>query len=195
MHLPAPHRVSQGSSVPLRLSPHSQATSHGPTNSVGWCWFSRLQRGSQHTSVIQPTETGLTWPGDMANLTQYLHRHFVQCEEKRRNLKPDGCKCSGLLLLVAVCSWIRLEWYVITSAPILASRKRLWSCTWLKKCQLGAITHRVVLFCSLFQWVMPMLRCLFGLFLSYPVYFALGKDTGMKSAEGPRCCNTECWSP
>jgi len=67
-----------------------------------------------------------------------------------------------------------------------------------KKCEPRAITPssvgRVVLFSSLFQWMMPMLSCLFGLFLSYPMYFALGKDTGIKSTKGPRCCNTECWS-
>lgn len=52
-----------------------------------------------------------------------------------------------------------------------------------KKCEPGAITPssvgRVVLFCSLFQWMMPMLRCLFGLFLSYPMYSALGKDKAL----------------
>lgn len=113
-------------------------------------------------------------------------------------MKPDGVKCTGLLLFAGSLQLDKAK-AMCNKCPHFGLKRQTLVLCMVKKCEPGAITPssvgRVVLFCSLFQWMMPMLHCLFGLFLSYPMFFALGKDTSFKSTKGPRCCNTECWSP
>lgn len=168
-----------------------------------WCWVLRLQRGR----VSSPQRSS----------QMVTHRNRINLGQGDGSVPPVPVQALGLVPRRGQkpeARWRQMHWIASSSGslqlnnvkvmcdskcPHFGLKRQTLVLYVAKKCETGAITPssvgRVVLFCSLFQWTMPMLPCLFGLFLSYPMYLALGKDTGIKSTKGPRCCNTHCWSP